>query len=270
MSPRALANLEREQHSQKAQRLLRSTLMMFATILSFSAVSLFVLDRLYQPDTFVINQLKIKGKFQHIKPATIERIVNGYPLSNFFSIELRKIKQDIQQLNWVDQADVRREWPNTLVVHVREHTPLMTWNRKKATNSWVTQSGDVVQLESVGLPDSTIHLSGDEEDAQTLLQAALRWDQQLMQHDLKLRAVSLSASQSWRLTMSQEHIGSSQASFELLLGREHVEDRLSRFTKLYQDQLSQRNDKLIRVDARYPNGVAVQATDTKSSEVTPS
>ena len=125
---RAFANQERQAQSQRMDRIVRSTLMLFATFLSFSAVTLVVLDQLYRPESFVIDQLKIKGSFKYLQPQQVEHIVARNKPGNFFSIELEDIKRQIEELAWVQQAEVRREWPDTLSVHVVEQRPVMRWN----------------------------------------------------------------------------------------------------------------------------------------------
>ena len=86
MSKRALANQEREQQIQRMSKAGRSLLILIATLMSFAALCLTVTDQLYRPDTFVIDQLKIKGKFEHLNPEQVESVVNQITVGNFFSV----------------------------------------------------------------------------------------------------------------------------------------------------------------------------------------
>jgi len=102
---RALANKEREVQVQRLSRFGRASLITLATLLSFAAIGLVAADQLYRPDTFVINQLKIKGKFRYLNPADVEAAIGDQALTNFFSVELDDVKRNVERLPWVQHAD---------------------------------------------------------------------------------------------------------------------------------------------------------------------
>ena len=260
MSKRALANQEREQQMVRMSRLGRSTLLLIATLLSFATLGLLAADQLYRPDTFVIDQLKIKGKFRHLDPQDVELAVSELTVGNFFSVELDSIKRHIEQLQWVQQADVRREWPNTLLINITEHRPAMRWGKQQ----WINTVGQVITLpKSVSLPDPIV-LHGNQRDAQILLLTAVDWKKRLNSLGLELKALSLSESNAWDLTIFDPL---RENKFQLYLGREEVEQRLSRFEYLFAGEFRRANLKLERVDARYPDGLAINATEIKQSEL---
>ncbi|NND80850.1 MAG: FtsQ-type POTRA domain-containing protein [Gammaproteobacteria bacterium] len=251
MTKRALANLEREQLSQRRGRFGRSVLLLLATILSFGSVSLLLTDQLYRPDRFVIDQLKIKGSFRHLNPVDIETRVASEAVGNFFSVDLAAIKLRVETLQWVQTATVRREWPNTLAIHVQEQRPVMRWGQ----DGWLNDLGQVIKLPPGMGPKNSIRLQGRERDAATMLQAARRWQQQLSASDLVIEKLSLSANQAWQMALREHATGH---RFALLLGHHEVDQRLNRFQYLYNNQLQQPGYQLQRVDARYPDGLAVR------------
>jgi len=255
---RALANKEREVQAQRLSRFVYACVVGVATVLSFLAIALFSVDKLYHPDTFVIDQLKIKGNFRYLEPTDIESAVGTKALTNFFSIELIDIKRKVESLAWVRHADVRREWPDTLVVSVEEHIPVMRWK----DNMWVTSTGKVIDLPNEIKLSNVISLYANESDSLLALSTAFRWKKKLLGSQLRLQKLNLSASQAWTITL---HHSVSDAQFELFLGRQNVEQRLTRFQKLFDQQLSQSGIQLVRVDARYPDGLAVKSV-SKTSE----
>ena len=249
---RALANKEKQVQAQRFNRFGRALLVGLATVLSFAAIALLAVDKLYRPDAFLINQLKIKGDFRYLEPEDIEAAIGTEALTNFFSIELIEIKQKVESLPWVRYADIRREWPNTLVVKVKDHIPVMRWKDKK----WVTSTGKVIDFsDDIRIP-RVISLYANEADSLLALSTAFKWKKKLQKNQLELRKLKLSASQAW--TISLYH-AASDAEFELLLGREEVEQRLVRFSQLFEQQFKQSNIQLLRVDARYPDGLAIKS-----------
>ena len=251
---RALANKEREVQAQRLSRFGHACVVGFATLFSFLAIGLLAVDKLYHPETFVIDQLKIKGNFRYLEPRDIEDVVGTKALTNFFSIELVEIKRKVESLPWVRHADIRREWPNTLVVNVEEHIPVMRWEG----DMWVTSTGKVIDLPNDIQLSNVITLYANEVDSLLALSTAFRWKKKLLKDQLELQKLKLSASRAWTITLYDR---ASDAQFELLLGREEVEQRLSRFQKLFDQQLSQLSIQLVRVDARYPDGLAVKSID---------
>lgn len=248
---RALANKERQVQAQRLSRFGRASVMTLATVLSFVAIALLALDQLYRPDTFLINQLKIKGKFRYLDPAEVEVAIGEHASSNFFSVELDQVKKSIEGLAWVQHADVRRQWPNTLTVTIREHVPVMRWGEDK----WVTSAGVVVDLPGqVSLPNA-ITLIADDSNASLVLAQAFAWKKQLAKKRLVVQKVQLSQSRAWTITLMHSANG---ASFDLLLGREKAEQRLARFELLFDQQFRYSEKQLERVDARYPDGLAIQ------------
>lgn len=258
-SKRALANQESEAYSQRMSKLGRSLLLLVATVLSFASIALLAADQLYRPESFTIDQLKIKGKFRHLEPSQIETVVDPDAVGNFFSVELSEIKQRIEDLPWVHRAEVRREWPDTLSVEVNEHRPVMRWKK----DQWVNSYGEVVRLPGPVDLNNPIVVSGKEKDANLILQQAYRWKKKLESKGLSVKAVSLSDSHAWSLKLSYPL---NDYDFEVLLGREEIEQRLARFLFLFDEQFKQANKKLKRVDARYPNGLAIRSEPLSTVE----
>ena len=256
---RAFANKEREFQAQRLSRMGRALLLSLATVLSFAALGLLVADQIYRPNTFVISQLKIVGKFRHLDPVDVEAALADQDLGNFFSVELAAVKEKVETLPWVQQVDVRREWPNTLELMVTEQRPVMRWGKDK----WVSAVGEVISLPESVKSERAIVLYGEEQDALHMLRKASIWKKQLRGNGLELRSLRLSGSRAWTLSLFDP---AQQASFDLLLGRDNVAERLSRFQYLFEKQFRAVDKRLQRVDARYPDGLAVMAEEVKPDD----
>lgn len=261
---RALASREKQVQAARLSRMGRTMVLALATILSFATVSLLLVDRLYRPDTFVIDQLKVKGKLRHLDVRQVEELVAKTGVGNFFSIELEKIKAEIEALAWVQNADVRREWPNTLLIEISEHRPVMRWNDSK----WLNSYGEVVDLpldetSQQRLAARAIKLYGRDQDSTLMLNNAYAWKKRLAKDELELRSLELSGSHAWTLGLRQME---TDTEFKLLLGREDFEQRLSRFVYLFETHFRNSQQRLQRVDARYPDGLAIKSETIEISE----
>ncbi len=260
---RAFANQEREYQARRFGKFGRSAVMTLATLMSFVALGLLVADHLYRPDTFKIEQLKITGQFRYLKPSDVEAVVVDSASGNFFSLDLDQIKAKAQSLAWVESVDVRREWPETLVLAVQEHRPAMRWGKGK----WVTTAGQVIELPESIDAKNVITLNGRESQAKRILMKATHWKAKLQAHGLELRGVSLSDSDAWTLELFDQ---AQNAQFDLLLGHQDVSERLARFQMLFDKKFRFAERPLKRVDARYPDGLAVahaKAVSTNTNSI---
>ena len=252
VSKRALANQERQAYSAKMAGMGRAALLLVATCFSFAVVALVLLDQLYSPESFAIDQLQIKGSFKQIKPQQVEAVVMQKPLGNFFSIDLDDIKQRVEQLPWVQQADVRREWPNSLLIHVDEQEAVMRWQNDR----WVNPLGQIIDLPIAPNSSKQIVLSGSEKDSLRMMHTASQWAQRVSRIGLQLIGLSLSDRQAVSLTLLEV---SRQSQFQVMLGRTEVEQRLTRFLTLFEQQYRNSDQRLLRVDVRYPDGLAIKS-----------
>ena len=248
---RALANQEREFQVRRLGKLGRALLMTVASVLSFLTLALLAADQLFHPDAFVIKELKIKGKFRYLQPAEVDLVLREQDLGNFFSVELDRLKAKVEDIEWVQSADVRRQWPNSLTVSIVEHQPAMRWGDDK----WVSTSGSIIALPTNIADADVITLNGDEAQSKRILLQAARWQKDFAREGLKLRKTKLSSSQAWTLRLYYPELDS---EFDLLLGSNDVEARFARFKVLFNEQLKFSDRTLKRVDARYPDGLAVE------------
>lgn len=266
---RALANQEKQVQVQKVLRLAKAMLLATATIMTFSTVILLIADNLYRPDAFKIEQIKFKGAFVNLTPEEVQTVVQEERMGNYFSVELDKIKQQVEAIDWVRSADVRREWPDTLLISLKEHRPVMKWrtvgetgSNKSGTEKWVSLAGSVITIDEPLDLRSPLILNGPDHDAGQMLLKAVQWQKRLSMSGLEIRSITLSASQAWSMELALDTKGS---TFELLLGRENIAQRLDRFQVLFDRQFKGRGVSLLRVDARYPDGLAVDQREMEGS-----
>ena len=250
---RALASQNREAQVERMRVIGSRMLILLTTLVSFLTITLITVDQLYHPKAFVIDQLKIRGKFKYMDPDEVQDVVLERSIGNFFSVDLDDIKRRIESLPWVQHAVVRREWPDSMLVTISEHRPVMRWQNEQ----WVNAAGEVIDVPNVAVDiKRPIVLSGNQDDAQLLLHKAFLWKKSLSRDGLELQSLNLSGSHAWTLGI---YHGLSDSKFELLLGRENANHRLERFRSLFDERFSNANQRLQRVDARYPDGLAVNA-----------
>ncbi len=202
-----------------------------------------------------IHTVRIESPVRRISEAEIRTVLARRLDEGFLRIDVRQVKAELEENPWVDQASVRRVWPDSLAVNVIEQQPIARWGETELLNAYAEKftPPDMRVVES--LPE----LRGPEDKALTMMRQYQQFSQMLSPSGLRIRKLSLSERGSWTLEVDNE--------LRLELGREHLVERLQRFVVLYDRALYQKVDEISVIDLRYRNGMAVRNRETGTGEV---
>jgi len=193
-----------------------------------------------------IMAIDVTGSLVGESRTDLERKAGDWIGKSFFATDLSDIKRDLEQRPWVESAAVRRVWPDRLEIEIREKKPLAYWNGDRL----VSRSG---QLFSPGNPEVAgrlPRLAGPDERVADVIRMARSMSDTLNGRGLGFAGLTLEQRGAWTLTLAN--------GIEVVLGRDQVEERFTRFMTVYENRLMSREDEVIQVDARYTNGVAVK------------
>jgi cell division protein FtsQ len=141
---------------------------------------------------------------------------------------------------------VRKEWPDTVRVEVREFVPVAHWTDGRLVGSnrvpFEVPGADEIQ----GLP----WLEGPEGSLEEVLEAWLAFDQLLLPTGQPVDRLRLDRRGSWSLVLAN--------GTRVELGREAARERLARMVASWNELLRVRGRVPLRVDLRYSNGFAVR------------
>lgn len=193
-----------------------------------------------------IRQLELHAPLQRASAAQVQAVVGEHTGPGFFALPLAELRQALQALPWVRSAQVRKRWPDTVIVHLHEHQPYAVWNNSAV----VTRSGELVQVPSLAGLERLPRLSGPAERIIEVVNFHARSVAGSGGTPLDIAAVQLSARGSWVLE--------SRGGTRILLGRNLADERLARFAQTVPALLAGHPDqRLQRADLRYPNGYAL-------------
>lgn len=212
-------------------------------VLAVSAV--WAVDALSRLKSMRFDHLVVRGQLQHTDPAAVRDAALPYLSANFVSVDLDGLRKAVEKLPWVARAQLRREWPGTLYVRVREEVPVAIWNGQGLMNGYGKVFAEAVGGYAGKLPE----LNGPEGTQALLLQAYTSMQPPVAQRGEQLAALSLSQRRAWTLGLAD--------GVEVRLGREDAEDRLAEFSRVALPALKQRWGDVAYVDMRYTNGFAV-------------
>lgn len=191
-----------------------------------------------------VQHIVISGDRQFVDDMKLKAAVRQALPGSFFDLDVDIAHQVIESRPWVYSASVRKEWPNTLRVYVKEQQAVARWNDDLLLNT----HGGSFQAFLPQSEDNLPLLYGPGGSEQTALQGYRAMQTLLGQQGLLIEQMLLSERFAWRLTL----VG----GLTLNLGRTEFIDRVQRFVDLY--PLLINNERYLEyVDLRYDTGMAV-------------
>ncbi len=230
-----------------AVRLLAWTLAIALVVLPVVAV----LNGWIAGDRWPMRRLEVSGPFARVSAEQVRSVVLPQVQSGFFAIRMEPIRNAVAVLPWVERVEVRKRWPDQLIVALNEYRPFARWGRDKLLSEHgqvfaAPGNPDLQGLPELDGPDGRVG------DVVTLYNQA----QSLFAGSgYRVLAVSLSSRGSWTLRLRD--------GTEVIVGRSDPQDRLRRFARLLPQIAAARpGTPLLRADLRYTNGFTVtwQAT----------
>ena len=230
-----------------------------ATVLFMGCLALLVAALgwwLMRTPAFNIGRIVVEGELQHNNAVTLRANVAPVLKGNFFTVNLKSAKETFEQVPWVREAQVRREYPNGLRVILKEHTAEAFWGPETGSGL-VDNAGEVFEanlgeLDREGLP----RLQGPEGSAPRMLKMYRQMVPALKPLDVSVDGLVLNARGSWQMTLDNG------AALELGGGtHEDVMQRVQRFVRTLPQITSQYRrtaEALESADLRYEEGYALR------------
>lgn len=237
-------------------------------ILVTGLVVLFLADRLFHPDKFLITEIVVHGDFNHVDGEQVREVVEASIDGNYFSVNLKRMETQITELPWVFSASLRRRWPSAIIVDVVEVQPVALWGESQ----WLNFTGHLVNMQALdtdtgypGLP----RLSGPAGSTRKVWRAFRNWSGKFASSGLTLNGLILEGSGLWFLDLSLGALVLSQGSsilsadsglsgnVTMIVEGEQSTPSIQRFIRTLNQHLIAQFPDMQSVDLRYPNGFAI-------------
>ena len=206
-----------------------------------------VYEWLHHPTTFPLTQFKVTTDADYVKPVLFRQVVEGDTHAGFFSFDIRALKRKLEKNQWVRAVSIRKVFPHTLSVDIKERRPVAYWN----DNGMVDEQHQIFypqHMPMLSLP----RFRGDKERLMIIQQRYSELNPLFAKLNVSINQLSYSMTGGWVLQLSN--------GIELHCGNKDVGFRCQRFITAY-PQLKQANKHMQSVDLRYPSGFAVRWVD---------
>lgn len=218
-----------------------SVLIVCALALAAHLVYVYLSD----PQRFPVNTVRISATYRHISRQQLEKVLDAYANASFFSLPVSRLLADLKALEWIDEAQIERVWPDILKISLVEKIPAAIWN-----NGMITERGEIFN-EGAELADSSLpRLKGAANQAHEVLQVYQKMSKILAKYGLWVASLERRGNDAWVLTLAD--------GVQLRLGKTEPLKKIERFCKAYPGVFREKTDQLVSVDLRYPRGMAVQ------------
>lgn len=200
---------------------------------------------LAQPDSLPLRTVRVQGEMQHVTPQEVQAVVLPHAQAGFLRVDIDAVRFTLEQLPWVHSVQVRRAWPDMLLVQLREQQVLARWSDGGLVNPEGRVFRPALPVAAAGLPV----LHGPEGTSVMVTAQFIELQRVLLPLQLNISEVTMDERRAWRLTLDN--------GMELMLGRSGHPARMDRFVRAWPRILGPRSGTVARVDLRYTNGFAV-------------
>ena len=205
-----------------------------------------VLNGWFASDRWPVTKLDVHAEFNNVSAEQIRASVTPHLSEGFFAVDLADVRAAVAKLPWVEHAEARKRWPDTIELTVYEQQPYARWGSDRL----ISRHGKVFSVAGAeglqGLPA----LSGPDDRLDDVIQFHADCLKEFTGSGLIVTAVALSPRGGWTLTLA--------SGATIAIGREQARERLKRFLDAWPKLAAGRTDAPAYVDLRYANGFAVR------------
>lgn len=192
-----------------------------------------------------ITKISVEGDLSYISQQAVQQRIAPFVTASFFSVDLQGMRSELEQMPWIATANVRRVWPDQVLVHLEEQLPIARWGDEALLNN----QGQAFAPRELAHYEHLPQLYGPKRAQQQVMQQYQVLSQMLRPLGFSVARLELRERGSWFLSTGQ--------GIELLLGRDHLVEKMRRFIAIYDKVLKAQLTNIARIDLRYANGLAV-------------
>lgn len=205
-----------------------------------------------------LDKVQLNARFERVNTLDVEKVLADYKQEKFLSINLEHLQESLENIDWVDRAEVRRVFPSALIVTLTEHVAAARWGDSGLLNT----RGELILKNARYLPPELPRLDGPEGSEWQVAQQYLELRKAVLGFGLNVDFLGKDARGAWRFVLSN--------GTQVRIGRDSTDQRFYRFAHRVLPLMIKLTQTASVIDMRYSNGFAVkwQADNQVTSKVT--
>ena len=184
-------------------------------------------------------------EYQRYVKNEIKTVLQPLVMTGFLDVDMQAIQSAVSTLPWVDTVTVKRIWPDTIDIKVREKKAFARWGK----NSLITERGIIFTPRNIQQFQYLTVVTGPELQQVKVLEIMKGIKTALADQSMELAEFSINDRWAWKIKLA--------TGLEILLGRNDQLKKLQRFLKTLTLLKQEQVEQIAVVDLRYPNGYAV-------------
>ena len=190
-----------------------------------------------------VENVEIEGEFRYWQANDLAKQLLWVKEQNFFSLDVRQVKYELEQLALIKSVQVKKVWPETLLVKFKEDIPVAVWNQQTLLNP----KGEELLLPERFNTQELPKLFGPQQKTAQVMRQFQRFQTRLSSVNAAMVSLTMNSVGSWEIQLEN--------GWTIRLGRQQIEQRVERLIELLKI-LPQ--EKVAVVDLRYGKGAAIK------------
>jgi len=176
----------------------------------------------------------------------IREVAKKYVRSkSFFNVDINYLQSKIENIDWISSANIRRSYPNEIIIFVTEHIPIAIWNNK----DYLNQYGEIFTANKKN-NKFPILISKNNKN-KIIFEYLSLFSNDLIRHNINEKVVKIIEDDIRSISVILS------SGFTIKLGSKNVKEKIDIFFKVYQTLNSSDLSKMRYIDMRYSNGFSV-------------
>ena len=176
----------------------------------------------------------------------IREVAKKYVRSkSFFNVDINYLQSKIENIDWISSANIRRSYPNEIIIFVTEHIPVAIWNNK----DYLNQYGEIFTANKKN-NKFPILISKNNKN-KIIFEYLSLFSNDLIRHDINEKVVKIIEDDIRSISVILS------SGITIKLGSKNVKEKIDIFFKVYQTLNSSDLSKMRYIDMRYSNGFSV-------------
>lgn len=193
-----------------------------------------------------VARLDVVGTTSNVEQQQIFTHVSPVVKDNYFTSDLKEIRDKTLELSWVDRVVVSRLWPNSIRVRVMPKQAIARWG----TGRLLSDSGDVFTEVVVKNHQNLPLLHGPTHQSKMMMRRYNEINQLFLPANMRLKELYLTDRMTWFMQFD--------SGLRVIVDQEQMMSKLQRLSYLAQNDLKPTWDRVSAIDLRYRNGLAIQ------------
>lgn len=198
-----------------------------------------------------ISTVQIDGALHFLDRNELEEAVYRFVETSLVALDLAQLKQELEAKPWVNRADVRRQWPDRLIIRIEEEVAIARWGEGQLLN----QQGRVFQPPDIAEQMQLPYLSGPPGTEHMVMEQYQQFSQLLYPLGVRMRDLELNERGAWTITFTNTAQGDNLV--QVKVGRDDVLPRMRRLVTFLESGQAAGMPLLAGIDLRYANGLAL-------------